>query len=201
MKRTWFVLLASVLLAGLTAAAMGQSLGDVARKQRAQKKPTAKVYTNDDLTDLNPDSVSVVGEPAPPPDQTKTDEKGEGKAAPGEDKSKGDNKAAPDKSTDDKTKGASDNDKTKADIADTKKQIATLEHDIDIMQREFRLRSANFYADAGNSLRDPKAWADEQRKYQDDLKTKQDSLNDLKQKLSDLQDQGRKAGMNAADLE
>lgn len=199
MKRTWFVLLASVLLAGLTAAAMGQSLGDVARKQKAaQKKPAAKVYTNDDMTDLSPDSVSVVGEPAPAPDQAKTDDKG---AATGQDKPTSDNKAAPDKSTDDKTKGASDNDKTKADIADAKKQIATLEHDIDIMQREFRLRSANFYADAGNSLRDPKAWADEQRKYQDDLKTKQDSLNGLKQKLSDLQDQGRRAGMNAADLE
>lgn len=198
MKRTGLVLLASVLLAGLTAAAMGQSLGDVARKQKAGKKPTAKVYTNDDLTDLSPDSVSVVGSSAPAPDETKTEEKGQAAAAPAAQDS---NKAAPDKSADDKTKGASDDDKTKAGIADAKKQIATLEHDIDIMQREFRLRSANFYADAGNSLRDPKSWADEQRKYQDDLKTKQDALNDLKQKLSDLQDQGRKAGMSPADLE
>jgi len=191
MKRTLYLLLGSMILAVLASSALAQSLGDVARQQRTEKKkPAVKVYTNDDLSGLDPDAVSVVGEPAPPPPDATTDQKTDAKSD-----TKTDTKSAP---GDDKATG---NDKIKGDIAESKKQIASLEHDIDIMQREYRLRAAAYYADAGNSLRDPKQWAEEDRKYQDDLKTKQDTLADAKQKLSDLQDQGRKAGMPSADIE
>lgn len=179
MKRTLYLLLASVILVGFTTStAAAQSLGEQARQLRAQKKPTtAKVFTNDDLGSLSSTPINVVGAGgAVAAADAKAEATADTKAAAPADKGKA-------------------NEKMVGQMDDLKKEIATLEHDIDIMQREYRLRAATYYADAGNALRDPKAWADAERQYQADLKAKQDALTADKQKLADMQEAARKAGL------
>jgi hypothetical protein len=178
MRRIWMVLATACLLA--TFASAQQSLADLARAARKDKRPPAKVYTNDDLP--KDTAISVAGQPA------------------ADDKSASAGTAATDTSApaDDAKKMADD---YRKQIADAKKAVADLTHEIDLMQREEKLRQAIFYADAGNRLRDDKKWSDDERKYQADLADRQQKLDDAKKKLDDLRDQGRKAGVPASVLE
>jgi hypothetical protein len=182
MNRIRFAVIGGTLMSMLLAlpAVAQQSLGDLARDLRKDKKPTnSKVYTNDNLPTAGGLSVS----PAPAPERSAAKDAKTADAAP---------------SDDDRKKAE---DEWRKNIGDQKKAIASLEHDIDLMQREYKLRAAIFYADAGNALRDGKKWADDDRKYQSDLADKQKALADAKQKLDDMREQGRKAGVPSSALE
>ena len=170
--------LAGMMLALPTVAQ--QSLGDVARQLRKDKRPsTSKVYTNDNLPTSG--GLSVAPRPAAPEADVKDKDKADAAVS------------------DDARKKAGE--EWRKNIDDQKKAIAGLERELDLMQREYKLRAAVYYADAGNALRDGKKWADDERKYQSDTADKQKALTDARQKLEDLREQARKAGIPSSALE
>ena len=189
MKRIEFIL-ALVVVAALTAmaaSAQQDSLGDYARAVRSEKHPPAKkVYTNDNLPSNA--TISVVGQPAPSPDEKPA-------AKPEDDKAKTD-KGKDQKETKTSESGAPQDEQGWRDrIAAQKKQLADMEHELDLMQREYKLRVAEYYADAGTQLRDQKKWADDDAKYRSDITDKQKQIEDAKVQLQDLEEQARKAGV------
>ncbi len=180
MKRTFCIILGMVLA---TTFATAQSLGDVARKQRQQKKPAAtRVYSNEDLPTSAPINIggSATAEETKPAEENVTEPK------TGE-KTEGATPSAPE----DLAKVATE---WRAKADEQKKAISLLERELDVMQREYKQRIAAYYWDAGNRLRDDRRWADEERKYQADLADKQKQLAEARQKLDDLREEARKAG-------
>jgi hypothetical protein len=159
-----------------------QSLGDVARANRAKKhSSTSAVKLDDDSMPHN--SVTSTGSE---PETAK----------------KGDDKSTDAKSTDakDAKKDTADSQKQKnADLKkqvdEEKKEIGTLQRELDIAQREARLRAAAYYGDAGTMLRDQAKYAEDTRKEQDEINGKKQALDAAQKKLEDLQEQARKSGM------
>ncbi|HZD93674.1 MAG TPA: hypothetical protein VE133_05425 [Candidatus Sulfotelmatobacter sp.] len=153
------------------AAVAQQSLGDVARKNRAKKHDSATTKLDDDSFARNP---SPSTEPAA---------KAENKDEAARDAKKTSAPAQP--------KG----DDLKKQIESQKKEIATLQREVDVAEREARLRAAAYYADAGVMLRDQAKFAEDSRKEQSEIGGKKQALEAAQQKLSDLQEQARKAGL------
>ena len=170
------ILFSFLMLSLATAVAVAQqSLGDAARKARAEKKAPAAVVIEGEGT---PQFDSQPSEATSP----------EAKAA---DKSQ-------------VKKSAAELEKQKTDdwnakIAAQKKEIALLQRELDVVQREQRLRAAAFYADAGVQLRDQAKYAEDSRKEQEQIDTKKKALDQAQQKLEDLQEQARKAGAHVSD--
>jgi len=178
MKRILYLMIASLLLAGTLAA---QSLGDLAREARKNKKPTApatKVYTNDDLPATT--TISV----------------GDASAAPAA--------AADSSGKTAKAGAASIEDRSKleaewrAKFAEQNKLIAQLEREVDVLVRENKLRAATFYADARNRLLDEKKYAEDDRKYQADIAAEQRELLAARDKLENMRQELRRAGLSSS---
>lgn len=161
------------------------SLGDAARKARAQKKDSGKppkVFTNDDVGDLK-GAISVIGnEPAPASraDTTaeKTDDK---KAANGADAKKGQ---------------AQDESAWRAKFAAARRTLADDSKELDILQREFNLKQEQFYQDPTAALKEQYS-RDDLNKTQSQIEAKKQDVEKDKQALSDLEDQLRKSGGDA----
>jgi hypothetical protein len=183
-------LLLFALMFMFTAAALAQqqSLGDVARANRAKQRATATTNLNDDnfARSNAPAAESAAQEDAASKDAGKA----EGKAA--------DSKAASATGAK-KDSTAAQNDKLKGQIDAQKKEIATLQRELDIAERETKLRAAAYYADAGVMLRDQARFAEESRKSQAEIDAKKQALTAAQEKLSDLQEQARKAGLPGSD--
>ena len=157
-----------------------QSLGEIARKNRAKKKPASTVRLDDDNM---PRTLIANAEDDTPKDADKP--------AAAADKEK-DKKEAADA-------GKGKNDKLADQIKAQKEEITRLQRELDIVQREQRLRAAAFYADAGTQLRDQAKFAEDSRKEQAEFDSKKQALDAAQQKLADLEEQARKAGQPAAD--
>src|SRR5436309_1479588 len=192
MKRFLAFLVVVVCLLGVSA--MAQSLGDIARKSRAEKKAnaSAKVIDNDVL----PSSSSS----APAADQK------DSTAASGDQKDSSADAAKPEGDKESNKKSAADQDKAnieawKKQIAEQKKEITQLQRELDVDEREARLRAAAFYADAGVMLRDQAKFAEDTRKSQAEIDGKKQVIADAKQKLDDLLEQARKAGVPSGQLD
>jgi hypothetical protein len=192
-KLTYTVLgvtLAAIALCPVAQKAQAQtqqqdSIVDAARKAREQQKKDAKpakVYTNEDITQLKGD-VSVVG-PAPAAPATGTP----GAAVPG------DKGATPGKAA-----AASDETNPKDEagwrkkFADARKTLADDSKELDILQREFNLKQQQFYSDPNVALREQNS-----RKDLDDsqaqIDTKKADVAKDGQAISDLEEALRKAG-------
>jgi hypothetical protein len=191
-KLTFSVL--GVTLAAITLCAEAQkaqaqtqqqdSIVEAARKTREQQKKEtkpAKVYTNEDITQLKGD-VSVVG-PAPA-----------APAAPAAGAAPGDKGATPGKAA-----AASDDTSPKDEagwrkkFAEARKTLAEDSKELDILQREFNLKQQQFYSDPNVALREQNS-----RKDLDDSQAhidakKADVAKDA-QAISDLEEALRKAG-------
>jgi hypothetical protein len=176
MKRIFVLLIACVCLLALSAS--GQSLGDIARQNRANKKPSsgAKVVIDNDTIPS-----------AQPAEPAKDKEKSEGAEA---DAKKEDGKGKGDQAKD----AARSSDDWKAKVEGQKKEIAQLQRELDVSEREAKLRAAAYYADAGTQLRDPAKFKLESENQQAEMDTKRKAIEAAKQKLADLQEQARKAG-------
>jgi len=163
--------------------AQSESLGEVARAARMEKRPPAKkVFTNDNLPVDT--TISVVGSPAESTEQKSAAKLEEAKGQPAQKESKTpENKAPQDE------RGWRDQ------LSEQKKKIDALEHELDLLQREYKLQIAQYYADVGSQLRDQKKWAEDDVKYRADIAEKQKQLEDAKAQLQDMQEQARKAGM------
>jgi len=180
-----------ILLCGLVAGAQQQdqqppqkSLGEIARENRANKKPGAPVRVIDN------DAFPSVGAtmPATPADTTSDAKSADGK----KDGGKGADAKDPGKVT------PSEQEKWnawRAKLEVQKHDVALLQRELDVTDREARVRAATFYADAGAQLRDPGKYAEETRKQQEEIQAKTLLLNAAKQRLADLQEQARKDGV------
>jgi hypothetical protein len=169
-----------------------QSLGDVARANRANKHSSSgeTKLSDDNMSRSAPSSTYESEADKKTDDKDKDDKKTDDKDA---DAKEADAKAAPKKDTADAQKQK--NEELKKQIADQTKEISTLQRELDIAQREARLRAAAFYGDAGTMLRDQAKYAEEGRKAQAEIDGKKQALDTAQQKLSDLQEQARKAGL------
>ena len=177
MKRIFVLLIVCVWLLALSAS--GQSLGDIARKNRANKKPStgAKVVIDNDTI--------PTAQPAEPAREKDKAEGAEGDAK------KEDGKSKSDQSKDAAKSGSED---WKAKVESQKKEIAQLQRELDVSEREAKLRAAAYYADAGTQLRDPARFKLESENQQAEMDSKKKAIEAAKQKLADLQEQARKAG-------
>jgi hypothetical protein len=178
LTRAWLLVAAAALLLGTAPAQQSESLGDIARQQRAGKKAPKKVITNDDLP-----SAPAAASPAAPAAAT---------PAPAA-------KAAPQKDLADEYQKSQQD--FRARYLAQKQQVEKLQADIAAMQRDYQQRVAGYYADAGNRLRDDKAWADKQRKFDSDIAEKQKKLDQARQELDNIKEQARRAGIPERILE
>jgi|SRR5579862_823146 len=187
-----FLMLVMCLFAA--AAVAQQSLGDVARANRAKK------HTSSSETKLDDDTMPRSSTPSTYSDSD-TDKKADDKDAKDAKDADGkdtaakeiDAKDAPKKDTADAHKQK--NEELQKQIAEQTKEISTLQRELDIAQREARLRAAAYYGDAGTMLRDQAKYAEDTRKTQAEIEGKKQALDAAQQKLSDLQEQARKAGL------
>ena len=149
------------------------SLGDAARKARAQKKDSskpAKVFTNDDLGGLK-GTISVVGNEPTPGSAT------DSKQTPG----------------DSKKEGAKDETYWRTKFAAARKTLADDTKQLDIMQREFNLKQQQFYQDPTVAMKEQHS-RDDLNKTQSEIDAKKQDVEKDKQALSDLEDELRKSG-------
>jgi chromosome segregation ATPase len=174
------LLIFAVCLFGATVYA--QSLGDVARANRAKKHASSSTVKLDD--DSMPHSSAPSAGSEADAARKSDDKSAEAKEADQKDAKKDSADAQKQK-----------NDDLKKQIESEKKEVATLQRELDIAQREARLRAAAFYGDAGTMLRDQTKFAEDTRKQQDEINGKKQALDAAQQKLDALQEQARKAGM------
>lgn len=176
MSRTCRWMLCFVVVIAATAMASAQSLGDVARQERAKQKPqSAKVITNDDIP-----SVDTPNSAAPTEKEDSAGDAKEGKSL----------------SADEKIKEMQ---QWKDKIAAQDAKVKDLDREINLMERERKLREAVFYSDAGLRIRDEKKWGEDDRKYRDDLAARQKALGAERTKLDDMKTAARKAGVGGVD--
>lgn len=183
-----FVFLAAVLslfgCAGLSRAqdnsatsSGSQSLGDAARKARAQKKESAKpskVFTNDDMGGLK-GTISVVGGSGAQ----------SGAAA--------DNAVS---KTEGKKSGEANEATWRAKFASARKTLAADEKELDILQREFNLKQEQYSQDPNWAMHEQNSRADI-NKTRDEIEAKKQAVEKDKDALASLEDELRKAGGNA----
>ncbi len=183
MKHLWkWTACAIVVFVATSLASAQESLGDVARKERARPKPhAAKVITNDDIPSVDTSA-----------DSAKTDEKKAPEAA-GDDKAK------------DKDKSLSAEEKIKlmetwkGKIAAQEATVKGLDQQVAQVDRDYKLRMSALYADLGNRLRDQAQWADDEKKFQDEMAAKQKERDAARSKLDDMKDQARHEGVEGID--
>lgn len=161
------------------------SLGDAARKARAQKKDSskpAKVFTNDDVGNLR-GTISVIGnEPAPASGTDKTAEKTDDKK--------------PANGADSKKDAAQEESAWRAKFAAARKVLADDTKELDILQREFNLKQEQYSQDPNWAMHQQYS-RDDINKTQSQIDTKKQDIEKDKQALSDLEDALRKAGGDA----
>src|SRR4030088_2210857 len=151
-KLSLMVVLCLVGAATVVQQSFAQSLGDVARANRAKKHAsTSAVKLDDDSMPHN--SAPSAGSEADA--ARKADDKSAS--------AKGAEYKEAKKETDaQKPK----NDQLTKQIDGQKKEIGTLQRELDIATREARLRAAAYYGDAGTMLRDQGKFAEDTRKEQ-----------------------------------
>ena len=176
-----FLPLIAVMLFAVGAWAQ-QSLGEIARVNRARKKPSATIRLNDDNT---PRTLTA-----------NADDDSANEAAPNQNGVKSKNDKAKKEAA---NSGKQSNDKLAGEISKQKDEITKLQHELDIAQREQRLNAAAYYGDAGVRLRDQAKFAESSRKKQEEIDGKKKAIADAQQKLTDLQEQARKAGLHSTD--
>ena len=176
-----------------TSSSQSDSLGDAARKARAQKKDSskpAKVFTNEDMAGLK-GTISVIGnEPAKATGTDKTAEKNDDKKPTNGADAKPTNGADV---KDAKKEQAKDEPYWRAKFAAARKTLADDTKELDILQREFNLKQEQYSQDPNWAMHEQNSRADI-NKTQSDIDTKKQGVEKDKQALSDLEDELRKAG-------
>jgi hypothetical protein len=164
------------------------SVVDAARKARADRKAgpqTAKVYTNDDVTNLK-GGINIVG-PAPATPDIKE---------AGADAGKDADKAADADATPAAAALPKDEAGWRKAFADARKKLADDAKELDILQREFNLKQEQFYTDPNASLKEEYS-RDDLKKTQAQIDQKKTDVDADKQAISDLTDELRTSGGDA----
>jgi hypothetical protein len=187
----------------------GSSLGDYARQiKKGGPASKPKVFDNDNLP--TNDKLSVVGAPAPPADNSgSNDTKIETSAAPAGETKSAENKAAETKAPNPAPTSSPEEDQAAKQalwkqwgekVAAQKDQIDLLTRELNVLQKEYQIRAAAMYGDAGNRLRNEADWDKQDAQYKQQIADKQKALDDAKQKLDDMQEEARKAGVPSSFL-
>jgi hypothetical protein len=187
------------------ASAGAQSLVDVAKQTRARQKanPNAKVIDNDVIPSTLDVSSSAPAASSPAASNTS----GSTELVARKDGTAGNQEAAKEESKTDAEKASAATEDQKninlwtKQINDEKKEISQLERELNVAQREAGLHAAVYYADAGSMLRDSGKFAEDNKRLQAEIDTKTQALAAAKQKLADLQEEARKAGVPANQLD
>ncbi|HEU5401098.1 MAG TPA: hypothetical protein VFU86_07060 [Terriglobales bacterium] len=185
----WMACCAMVVLAATALASAQESLGDVARQERAKPKPqAAKVVTNDDLPSAKNEDVDDEASADSEEKKSDTDKDGTDKKA----KSKKDGPLT----ADERIKQI---EMWKSKIAAQESKVQGLDQQVQQIDRDYRLRMSAYYADLGMRLRDEGHWADEEKKYHEQIAIKQKERDAERDKLEDMKDEARRAGINGID--
>ena len=178
-----------------TTSSGSQSLGDAARRARAQKKDSgkpAKVFTNEDMGGLK-GTISVIGnEPAPASATDSTAEKTDNTAQKTDDKKLANGADGKDAKKD----AAKDEGYWRAKFAAARKALADDTKELDILQREFNLKQEQFYQDPNSAMHEQYSRGD-LNKTQNEIDAKKQDIEKDKQALADLEDELRKSGGDA----
>ena len=170
MKRKLEVWMGVAALAGALAATAGaQSLGDLARQERAKKGPpsaTVKEYTNDNLPTSG--GISEMGAASQAATSTSP------AAARVEEKQEDRGKLEAE---------------WRARFKEQKDKIAMLERELALRSTEGKSRSVSLALEYNTRL------AEEDKKYQDELNQMKKDLADAKQRLEDMTDELRRANL------
>jgi hypothetical protein len=176
-----------------TSGSQSASLGDAARKARAEKKDStkpAKVFTNEDVGGLK-GTISVIGND--PARGTGTD-----KALEASDEKKPANGAVA-KSTngpeakDGKKDQAKDETSWRTKFAAARKTLADDTKELDILQREFNLKQQQYSQDPNWAMHEQNS-RDDINKTKTQIDARKQAVEKDKQAISDLEDELRKAG-------
>jgi hypothetical protein len=170
-----------------TAGSQPVSLGDAARKARAQKKDSnksPKVFTNDDVGDLK-GPISVIGNEPP---SSETGDKATSATDKDTEKA-GDKKAAANA----KKPSAKDEAYWRAKFAAARKTLADDSKEVDILQREHNLKLTQYSQDPNWAMHEQYS-RDDLNKTQSQIDAKKQDVEKDKQAISDLEDDLRKSG-------
>ena len=201
MRKSLFgIMLAAVLCsAGWTYAAAQDtptanqepSLGDAARKARAEKKsapPPKQVWTDDNLPKI-PREVP----PAPAEGEAQPAAEGAGGEKPAE-------KPAAPSAADENQKKAELEAKWRQKFADAHKKLDDDQKDLDLMQREYNLKQQQYYSDPNTAMREQYnryggGRGPELNELQKKMEDRKQQIEQDKQAIADLEDQLRKEGL------
>jgi len=193
--RSAFRMLGLVAVVAVFAAAVSaQSLGEIARQQRAKKQQeksegakTTRVFTNDNLPKATVLSGSqaeaaegAAGEKAGDKEQAAAGKAAEG-AAPGE--ASKEDKAALEKEYLEKA-------------AKLKEALAYEEKKLDVLQREFNLASVQYYSDPNQALREQTTRGELNTK-EADIEKQKAAVEAAKKALADLEEEIHRKGLPA----
>lgn len=194
MKHLWKWMTCVIFVFTVTALVSAQeSLGDVARQERAKPKPqAAKVITDDDISPAKIATEQSSGTTEKKKISDADAGQGAGESADG--------KPAKDKdeplTADEKIKQI---EMWKTKIAAQEAKVQSLDQAVQQIDRDYRLRMSAFYGDLGVRLRDEAKWADEEKKYHEEIAVKQKERDAERDKLEDMKDEARRAGVNGID--
>jgi DNA repair exonuclease SbcCD ATPase subunit len=154
-----------------------ESLAEIARKAREQKKETpkaAKVYDNDSLENVS-GTISVVG-PAPQETTAASGEAAKGEAQPPANAG-----------------GQKDQKYWRGKFAELRAKLHQTQQELDILQRELAQTRLQYYPDPMKAMQQQYSNKDINEKLAK-IDAKQKELQGLQQQLSDLEDSLRKSG-------
>lgn len=188
----------------------GQSLGDLAKQQRAKssRRPSgAKVYTNDDLRGSEPEAPPVKETEAKADEKDGDTKKVEGaggtatgvkdRLAKGEEKEGDKQSAAGAKKEEKKEEKKEDPEKTYRDqFAKLRDNLGYEEKKLDVMQRELNLAQTQYYSDPNVALREQTFRAQINQRTEE-IKQQQASVENARKSIADLEEELRKKGLPA----
>jgi hypothetical protein len=202
-RKAYFCTLGAIFLASVLCPLIPQALAspqqqdvsvaDAARKARAEKKTTAqtaKVYTNDDVTNLK-GAISVVGTAPAAPAETAAKNAAAGAPAATADATAAGTDAAPAAAAEPKDEAG-----WRKAFAEARRKLADDSKELDILQREFNLKQEQFYTDPNASLQEQFSRED-LNKTQAQIDQKKMDVDADNQAISDLTDALRKSGGDA----
>ena len=197
-----FALAASVSLFGFSFATWAQdsskpddAVADAARKAREKKNEAAKpkkVFTNEDLGELKPNSISTVGQDSGA-SATATPEGAQNQADKSKDQANGAAAGAEAAKDKDKDKDKDQEQVWRQRFREAYAKLAQLEKELDILQREDNKAQLQYYPDPQKTMNEGYTRKDINEK-QAQITTKKQQIDQQKQHISDLEDDLRKAG-------
>jgi hypothetical protein len=181
---------------------LAQSLGEVARENRATSHPRAtRVVTNDDIP-----SVDTMSAPA----RTNAAEgtRGDDKSSPKAESKAGSERAAakasePGSATRELAKTDAEQKKHDEEwnkkISQQREKISLLERELKVTQQEDQQKQIAHMADVNGRLNNQQQYAEAEKLDQEDLAQKQEKLNAEREKLDSMQEEARHAGVKLPD--